>query len=185
MFIHPLNAKTAVTNITADCVQPNAVDLKIQAMYVQHGRKERAMILKNRTSHSRFIPLQPSQVYVGLPPNFAEEITPSARDSIATTMAWVLKPNHFYQFETAHTVDMGEGEIGWVVGRSSLVRNGLLVSSGIYDAGFRGNVGGVIHNPTDQEVVIEVGARVAQLVIAKSESIKSYDGQYQDKGVVT
>ena len=42
----------------------------------------------------------------------------------------------------------------------------------------------IIQNPTDQEVFIERGARVAQLVLTKAESIKKYDGQYQDKGVI-
>lgn len=186
MFIHILNSNSKITNLTEECIQPNAVDLVINVLYerVRHGNK--ASILRNKTIHSDFRPCPMSAAFINTPIT-RHPLSPDASDPFdlgVSEQGWILQPRSFYQFDTIHDVEIGEGEMGWLIARSSLVRNGLLVSSGVYDSGFRGRVGGVIQNPSDQEVFIERGARVAQLVLTKAESIKKYDGQYQDKGVV-
>lgn len=66
-----------------------------------------------------------------------------------------------------------------IVQRSSLLRNGSILRSSVFDAGFETDqIGTVlyIHNP----IVIEVGARVAQIVAIESNEVSNlYNGQFQ------
>lgn len=166
MFIHPLgkNTRTTVSNLNDDCIQPNAVDLEVAKMFKMKDTTPEVMILKNKTVHGEFEDVH--ERLTNKPNHFR------------------LEPGCFYQFETNHYVEIGEGEVGWIIGRSSLIRNGMMVTSGVYDAGFRGNVGGVIFNLGPYSTTIEVGARIGQLLLAESDSVKKYEGQYQDTGVV-
>lgn len=63
--------------------------------------------------------------------------------------------------------------------RSSLVRCGARVDSGLYDAGFETSHCGAmlyVHTP----ILIEKGSRVAQIVCLESNEVTNlYDGQYQ------
>jgi deoxycytidine triphosphate deaminase len=180
MFIHPLSdSKTTVSNLSDECVQPNAVDLKIAKLFEQvpYGGPVTPSILKDKTVHGTYKEQDP----VGIN---EKGIDVFGSDGIVA-QAFRLKPGTFYQFETEHFVEIGEGEIGWLIHRSSLARNGVFITSGVYDAGFRGNIGGVMFNASNNYVNIEVGARVGQLVLAQSESLGKYEGQYQDKGVVS
>ena len=184
MFIHPLNSKTKISNLTEECIQPNAVDLKIGKVFapsIDTKMELEPLIGVNKTGHRSFYELFPD-FRINNPYNSDKAAgIPNKADQ---ALVYTILPNSFVQFETQHEVEMGEGEIGWLVARSSLIRNGLIVHSGIYDAGFKGVVGGVIHNPTSQYAFIEANARIAQFLVAQSESIKKYDGQYQNKGVI-
>lgn len=69
-----------------------------------------------------------------------------------------------------------------IVQRSSMLRNGVILKSSMFDAGFQtSNIGTVmfVHNP----IIIEVGARIAQAyttVSNKVEDDKLYAGQFQN-----
>jgi deoxycytidine triphosphate deaminase len=73
----------------------------------------------------------------------------------------------------------GEGEAGFVITRSTLNRNGVFLTSGLYDSGYSGVMAGVMH-VTVGYVKIQMGARIGQYLNFKSESIGSYDGSYGD-----
>lgn len=66
-----------------------------------------------------------------------------------------------------------------IVQRSSLLRNGSILRSSVFDAGFETeNIGTVllVHNT----ISIEVGARVAQIIAVESNEVKNlYAGQFQ------
>lgn len=62
--------------------------------------------------------------------------------------------------------------------RSSLSRNGLLFGNGLYDSGYEGTVGTVLHAPC--KVHIEKGVRIGQIVFHSAQSAYKYNGQYQD-----
>lgn len=91
----------------------------------------------------------------------------------------------FFQIESGPTdilsdfyVNIPTGVAAFLIVRSTLNRNGLFVTSGLYDSGYTGHVGMVIHN--DGPVAfIEPHTRIAQLVLVKSEdSGLLYSGGY-------
>lgn len=84
----------------------------------------------------------------------------------------------YYNFGSNFKIDVKEGYMATLTVRSSLNRNAVLVTSGVWDTGYRGTVGGTIHNQAGI-THIEVGARVAQIVFFRADSAKLYDGQYQ------
>lgn len=89
-----------------------------------------------------------------------------------------LRHGDAYQFETTLEVAIPFGYVGWIVPRSSLARNGVHVFSGLYDAGFKGGIGGGILN-IGGATKIQYGARIAQFVMAEAETVYEYNGQYQ------
>lgn len=90
---------------------------------------------------------------------------------------WKLDTGRAYSFDSSFEVDIPEGMCGWLIGRSSFNRHGVLIRSALYDSGFKGTIGGTIYcfNP----VVIGQNVRVAQLVLAEAKNASLYNGQYQ------
>jgi len=67
-----------------------------------------------------------------------------------------------------------------LITRSTLNRNGAFIISGLYDSGFYGPAAGTIYNFGGM-TLIELGARVAQFVVAEAENDFPYDGSYNTK----
>jgi dUTP pyrophosphatase len=67
--------------------------------------------------------------------------------------------------------------------RSSVLRCGGIITSGVYDPGFEvDEMGGVL--VATQPIDIELGARVAQVIVFENTTAKLYNGQWQkDKDV--
>lgn len=67
--------------------------------------------------------------------------------------------------------------------RSSVLRCGAEIVSGVYDPGFEvDEMGGVMF--VHKEIIIERGARVAQIIMFENNEADLYDGQFQkDKDV--
>lgn len=62
--------------------------------------------------------------------------------------------------------------------RSSVLRCGGIITSGVYDPGFEvDEMGGVL--VATQPIDIELGARVAQVIIFENTTAKLYNGQWQ------
>ena len=62
--------------------------------------------------------------------------------------------------------------------RSSVLRCGGIITSGVYDPGFEvDEMGGVMF--AHRELVIEKGARVAQIIMLENNTADMYDGQWQ------
>jgi deoxycytidine triphosphate deaminase len=49
--------------------------------------------------------------------------------------------------------------------------------SGLYDSGFKGNIGAVLHTGTAY-ATIEVGVRIGQIMFIESKSVGTYAGGY-------
>lgn len=174
-MIHIASNKSdsALTNIQPEDVQPNAVDLRAQKLFLIDDSKP--FIIggvgddgKERKTHRGSIPLEP-QDYFG--------------DGI---LYWKLEKGRAYEALMDNLIGVAIGESGWKISRSTLVRNGLVVFSGLYDAGYglgedepTGAMGGVIYNPIGDSY-IAVGTRVAQFVCVEAETVgDGYDGDYQ------
>lgn len=153
MFIHIKgSSETVVTEVSEDMVQPNAIDVKINRVY--------------QLLSAAAIPKE-------------GKTAPADVKEIACDDSFFYLHPGVYSFDAAHEVEMAEGEVGFLIPRSSLTRNGVDIRSGLYDSGYKGGINGllVVHN----SINIEKGARVAQFVICKAEAVAQYNGQYQKK----
>jgi deoxycytidine triphosphate deaminase len=74
-------------------------------------------------------------------------------------------------------INVGDGEAGWVITRSTLNRNGLFLTSGLYDSGYHGAMAGVLH-VTIGPARIKQGTRIGQYLSFNAEALHKYDGDY-------
>ena len=82
-----------------------------------------------------------------------------------------------YDMASEMYVEVPEGHAAQLVTRSSFVRNGLYILSGLYDSGFKGPIGCVLHNRCG-EAWIEPGTRIGQIIFVDSQTAKQYAGGY-------
>jgi dUTP pyrophosphatase len=82
-----------------------------------------------------------------------------------------------YAATYAERVAVPEDHVGFVLPRSSLMRNGTTVDTAVWDAGYEGRGEGLlqVHHP----IRIERGARFAQFVLAEAGHEETYEGSYQ------
>lgn len=69
------------------------------------------------------------------------------------------------KLRTGIALEIPAGCVGMVADRSSLAAKGLKTAGGIIDAGYRGEVHIVLRNLTSEEIGLEAGDRVAQLLL--------------------
>lgn len=160
MFVH---SKDYVTNVDKESIQPNAVDIRASAFTMIVGGS-----ITISEKGKQFFPRATARTeYHGYTD---EHYTP-------------LLAHSSYEFDTNHEVTIPEGMVGWLVIRSTFARNGLLIGNGLYDSGYSGPIGGVVHNLTPGIVKVSPNIRIAQFVMAKAESAHLYNGFYQ--GIAT
>lgn len=145
--------KTVIDGISEKCIQPNAVDITLAKVFVMSGQ----LIL----SEDKRVQRDMTQVFHDPRGMF------------------VIEPGHAYQIEFEQTINVAEGEAGFIIGRSTLVRNGLFITSGLYDSGYNGTFGAVLHNFGDTALIAK-GTRVAQFLSVAAETLHLYEGIYND-----
>jgi len=72
-------------------------------------------------------------------------------------------------------VKVPEGVAVQLIIRSTFNRNGLFLTSGLYDSGFEGHIGFALHNRSG-EARIGVGTRVGQIIFVHSDNATTYAG---------
>lgn len=145
------NSLSSLTNVSDVDVQPNAVDLRIDKIFSINSNL--FAIDESEKRHRGSIELQPSEKGY-----------------------WTLSPGT-YEIVMENIITVGEGEAGWVITRSTLNRNGVFITSGLYDSGYNGVMAGAMHVTTGP-MKIQRGTRVGQFLLFKSETLKMYDGSY-------
>jgi deoxycytidine triphosphate deaminase len=88
---------------------------------------------------------------------------------------WTLNAHEVYDGLSGITVDLPEGIACTLVIRSTFNRNGVYLTSGLYDSGYKGPIGFAIHNRSGLTSV-EVGMRVGQIVFHASDKNGLYAG---------
>lgn len=146
------NATTKVFGLTKDAVQPNAVDLSIEKVF----RIKPNLFVIDAENHKQH--------------RGVEEVLPD-EDGF-----FYLEPDT-YEVIAHETVSVGPDEAGYVIGRSTMNRNNLLIRSSIYDSGYTGTCCTVI-TVGSGPAKIQKGTRFAQYVSWKAESLKQYNGSY-------
>jgi deoxycytidine triphosphate deaminase len=144
-----------VTPTTEAQVQPNGVDLTLDAVFEQTSpgavRRDGKTIGERRELDAD-----------GDPP------------------AYTLSPGG-YVVRYAEEIHIPEDHVGFLYPRSSLLRNSCMVDTAVWDAGYEGRGEGLLE--VYREVTIERGARVAQLVLADADHADTYDGSYQGENL--
>jgi len=74
-------------------------------------------------------------------------------------------------------IEVGMGEAGFVITRSTLNRNGVYLTTGLYDTGYNGIMAGVMH-VTCGRMKIKPGTRIGQYLNFDAEALHKYDGDY-------
>lgn len=155
------NSRSILTGVQEGDIQPNAVDLRLSKVF---SIKKEVFEITNETKKHRG----------------SEEVLPDA-DGFFN-----LDPGT-YEVVMENEIGVGDNEAGWVITRSTLNRNGVFITSGLYDDGYGFNVGtgaftgGAMAGCMHVEVApvrIKKGTRVAQYLSFDAESLHKYDGDY-------
>jgi len=148
-----------VSPLDEEQVQPNGVDLTLAAV---HEPREPGRISR----HSKEVG-ERQEVEV-------EEIGEHVPDTY-------YLPRGGYVVAYAETVAIPEGHVGFIFPRSTLLRNACMLNTAVWDAGYEGRGEGFLQ--VFQDIQIERGARIGQLVLAEAEHEGTYGGDYQGEGL--
>ncbi len=146
---------STLSNVQEGDVQPNAVDLRLGKVYAIKYENE-FEISNEHKIHRGSVEIDPDQFgYYNLGPGS-------------------------YEVVMENEVDMADDEAGWVITRSTLNRNGIHLTSGLYDSGYKGVMAGVMHIVGNKltKTRIKQGTRIGQFLCFKAEALYSYDGDY-------
>lgn len=146
------NSKSTITNVQEGDTQPNAIDLRLDKIFPI--KKDVFEISNDHKKHR------------GTEPN----LEPDADGY------FILEPGE-YEVVMENVINVANGEAGWVITRSTLNRNGLFLTSGLYDSGYSGCMAGVLH-VTVGPAKIKQGTRIGQYLSFNAESLSMYDGDY-------
>jgi dUTP pyrophosphatase len=141
------------SELTASQIQPNGVDLRLGAVFEQTTAGR--IGTEGKTVGDR------------------REIGPVDGE-------YRLSPGG-YVVQYAERVRVPEGHVGFLYPRSSLLRNSCMLDTAVWDAGYEGRGEGLLE--VHHDVVLEPGARVAQLVLASANHEAEYDGSYQGENL--
>ncbi|WP_144927147.1 deoxyuridine 5'-triphosphate nucleotidohydrolase [Halorubrum salsamenti] len=82
-----------------------------------------------------------------------------------------------YVVRYGEPVRIPDERIGFVLPRSTLLRNSCTLDTAVWDAGYEGVGEGRLD--VGHEIAIEPGARIGQLVLAAADHEGTYEGEYQ------
>lgn len=160
MMIHieDKGSQSELTFVEAEDIQPNAVDLRLDKVFVLEDRSTfelgaDATGKETKTHRTKF------------------EMSPD------TDGYFNLRSGHTYEIVMKNIVKIGADEAGWVITRSTLNRNGLFITSGLYDSGYHGVMAGALH-VSEGPARIKQGSRIGQFILFKAQALKKYDGDY-------
>ena len=139
-----------LTNVQEGDSQPNAVDLRVSKIFKMDGQ---FLISEDKKVHRT-----------------TEELIPDEKD-------WWSLNTGVYEIVMENIVSVGEGYAGFVITRSTLNRNGVFITSGLYDSGYHGVMAGALH-VRGGKTYIKKGTRVGQFIMFEAETLSLYDGSY-------
>ena len=85
----------------------------------------------------------------------------------------VLKPNQRALISTGIALEIPEGYVGLIWDKSGISsKHGITTMAGVIDSGYRGEVKVLLINLSDEKYKIEVGDKLAQILIQKIEQPK-------------
>lgn len=86
---------------------------------------------------------------------------------------FVLGPNMRHTFSTGVSMEIPKGYVALVWDKSGLAsKKGITVLGGVIDSGYRGEYKIVLYNTTEDEFEVNVGDKIAQVLIQPVESVE-------------
>ncbi|WP_435159448.1 deoxyuridine 5'-triphosphate nucleotidohydrolase [Haladaptatus sp. DFWS20] len=148
-----------IAETTDEQIQPNGVDLTLEAVYEQRdsgriGREEKEIGDRQR--------IESEQVGESVPETY-------------------YLPRGAYIVQYGETVRIPDGHVGYIYPRSSLMRNSCMLNTAVWDAGYEGKGEGLLQ--VHHDIELERGARIAQLVLSEAGHEGTYDGDYQGENI--
>lgn len=99
----------------------------------------------------------------------------------------IIPPKERLLIKLDISVELEEGTFGHILPRSSLaLKNGIHVGAGVLDSDYRGNVGVLLFNFSNEPFYIKRGDRIAQLVVKKYEMVEPeevFESSETERGV--
>ena len=90
---------------------------------------------------------------------------------------WRLDKNSAYDGMSSMYVNIPDGVACSLIIRSTLNRNGIWLTSGLYDSFFKGHIGFVLHNRSGY-AYISPGTRIGQILFHPADNAYKYEGGY-------
>lgn len=140
-----------------NCIQPNAIDVTADAL-----KQLQLFTSEGKIAH--------------VSETFGKEF-PTLAEAVDVTGAWVLQCGQVYDVSSDFYVEVPEGVAAELIIRSTLNRMGLALNAGLWDSGFKGHLGAVIHVRAGS-VLLEKHTRVCQIKFYESDSSGIYAGGY-------
>ena len=144
-------SSSTLTNVEHKDIQPNAVDLRLGKVF--------------SINPINFIICEEYKEHRG-----SQLIIPNEE-------GWYHLAPGQYEVIMENEITVGKDEAGFVITRSSLNRNGVFLTSGLYDTGYSGVMAAVMHIGTGA-MRIKQGTRIGQYLNFNAESLFDYDGDY-------
>ncbi len=148
-----------IAETTDEQIQPNGVDLTVEAVYEQRDSGRIGREAKEIGDRQR---IESEQVGENVPETY-------------------YLPRGVYIVQYGETVQIPEGHVGYIYPRSSLMRNSCMLNTAVWDAGYEGKGEGLLQ--VHHDIELERGARIAQLVLSKADHEETYDGDYQGENI--
>lgn len=146
------NSRSSLTAVRDGDSQPNAVDLRIDKVFNISGQLFE-ISNEHKTHRGSDFELKPD------------------------IDGYFTFPIGHYEVIMENIITVGEREAGWVITRSTLNRNGLYLTSGLYDSGYSGVMAAVLH-VTIGFARVKRGTRIGQYLSFDAEALRLYDGDY-------
>lgn len=169
-----MNAKGKLIDerLTENQVQPNSVDLTLSDSVSKLNYLERQCIDPKRE-------IKYTEEYFINNPNEDKEF-------------YILQPGEFVLMASNETINVPNGYIAFVAGRSSIARLGIQVEqAGLIDAGFHGTITFEVYNQTKNPIILYEGMRFAQVYFIKAQPAqrpyahRNHNSKYQRQVLAT
>jgi len=160
------------TEIAADYIQPNAIDFTIDRVFTTNTAESGVFKVADVVVDGAIKTVKDFPKFFELEP--AEDPDPK----FDRVPLWSLYPRQSFDFLSDFYVEVPEGVAALLIVRSTFNRAGVFVTSGLYDSGYKGNIGAALHNNGNTQAYVGKGTRVGQIIFVKSESVGTYLGGY-------
>ncbi len=96
-------------------------------------------------------------------------------ETYAIGKRWLLEGGRVYDGMSQMYVEVPPDVAAILYTRSTFTRNGVFLTSGLYDSGFKGAIGFTVFT-VGGGIQVDVGTRIGQIAFVQSASAKAYEG---------
>lgn len=161
-------------------IQPNSIDLTLGNTWkklIPNKYIEKKDIFLNENENHTYTYV--TCIDTSIPVRYDEGLF--QRDPARGVDYYTLMPGEFILMASNEILNIPNGILSFVQGRSSVARLGIQTEqAGLIDAGFRGTITFEVYNQTDQPIILYSGMRIAQVYFFKAQ--KALNAYGNEKG---